>query len=402
MSMRWIASCCLAIGCIGVVLAEHPYKGKIASLYESIERGDIKRAETLLRQVGRSDTRQLYPVFELAECFLVAYGDGGSYQPLPAYRMVQRIVSRGEMLDEAEEFLGEYGFSIDELRLSLEEMLLQEARQERSIAGWDRFIRNVENDSMRVVADSVREEMAYALLVKEPYVDRCEAFLGRHPAGRHALAVTELKDSLEYEGIGDNVRLLKDFIERCKTSRFREAARIRLDQTYMPSLSIDEAKGMAAMYYPEYGVVEAFPYADSERGLDQWVAVVDSNEKALIVHRAGGRTLVERAVLPEEKGTSGSHVVDRVEKVVVLGEVLYLVTLRYFSYSLDCRDCVDRVYGLYDPRKCRLDEVTLSGKDIYDTTGHLSRIDADWLPHEENDRTAWLKDYAAKELSEWK
>ena len=93
-----------------------------------------------------------------------------------------------------------------------------------------------------------------------------------------------------------------------------------------------------------------------------------------------------------------SHSIDVVDKQRI-GETTYIILCyRNFSYGAECRDCVERVYAIYNPDNMTLHKVVYSGKDSFAPDGTLHRIEGEWLPMEDNTYTQWLKNYAEKQL----
>ena len=397
-AMRKLITCCLLGVSLGL-LAQTPYKGRILKVYEAIAERDMPNAERLMETIAKGDTQPYYPVFELASCYLALDSTTSAYAPLMAYRTLRKVESLGQRIEEAEAFLSGYGLSMGSLRGSIERCLVDDAVRENSLQGWDRFLLNIDNDSLKAMAEAERRCLAYEGLLREPYVDRCEAFLDRYPSGRFVAEVTELRDRLLYESIGDNLRQLERFIQEHPSSPYAELARKRLDQIYAPELSSGQALSLAATLFAPDRVIEAFPFANRDEGTDQFIAVVE-RDGLLIAQCKPTEILFSLQVPATQNDALDRYRVDKVEKVVVGGELMYLVVYRYFTYSRECADCVERGYALYEPAARQLDSVVLSGFDLYSLDGTLERIEGMWLPCAANARTGWLKDYARKELGD--
>lgn len=395
---KWITGC-LLLSCLGVMAEKGTYKGRIVKVYESIAQQDMERAGRLLDAIANGDTQPYYPVFELATCYLAIDTTTTSYAPLMAYRTLRKIESLGQRIEEAEDFLSTYGLSMGSLREAIEHRLVVDAVQENSIAGWDRFLLNIDNDSLKRLADARRMELAYQALMREPYADRCEAFVDRYPTGRYTEEVISLRDRLIYESIGDNLRLLERFIEEHPSSPYADEARTRLDQIYAPELTPGQALSLAATLFAPDQVVEAFPYANQSHGTEQFITLVERD--GLTIAQCTPTQVLFSLVLPATQNRAlDRHRVEHIEKVVVNRQLMYLIAYRYFTYSHECADCVERGYALYNPSNRQLDSVVLSGFDLFSKEGRLDRIEGIWLPCDSNERTDWLKAYARKELGD--
>lgn len=388
--------------CLGLMAENVPYKGKILKVYDCIVRQEMEKAERLLESIAKGDTQPYYPVFELATCYLSIDTAAVSYSPLLAYRTLRKVESLGQRIEDAELFLEGYGLSMPELRRAIEDRLYTDAQAENSIPAWDRFLLNIDNDSLKQVADDRRMQLAYEAIIQEPFADRCQAFVDRYPSGRYTEEITLLRDKLVYESIGDNLRLLERFIEEHPSSPYADEARARLDQIYAPELSIEQARSLAVSFFHGGQVIEVFPFADRTHGTEQFIAVVDDSILgSLCVAQCNADRVLYSTPLPATANSAlDLRRVDRVEKVVIHKRLFFLVAYRYFTYSHECADCVERGYAVYDPVSRRVDAVVLSGFDLYKPDGSLDRIEGMWLPSEENERTEWLKAYAKQELGE--
>ena len=402
LSMKILIIYGLSMLSLGLMAETTPYKGKILKVYDCIVQQEMDKAERLLSAIAKGDTQPIYPVFELASCYLSIDTASVSYSPLLAYRTLRKVESLGQRIEDAELFLSNYGLSMEELRNAIEVRLFTDAQTENSIAGWDRFLLNIDNESFKQAAEERRMLLAYQSIIQEPYADRCQAFIDRYPQGRYTAEITLLRDRLIYESIGDNLRQLELFIQEHPSSPYADEARAKLDQIYAPELTIEQSRSLAASFFHGGQVIEVFPFADRANGTEQFIAVVDDQILGgLTVAQCSSEQVLFSTVLPKTDNTAlDLRRVDRVEKVVINKRLLILVVYRYYTYSHDCADCVERGYAVYDPVSHRVDQVVIAGFDLFRADGTLDRIEGMWLPCESNERTVWLKAYAHQELGE--
>ena len=176
-----------------------PFKGKINKVYKAVEDGDFLKAKNLMKEISQKDHWELYPVYELADCYLRTQTSTGEYSPTTAYRNLLKITSRGERLTEADAYLFDFGLSISKILERIEHCMYDDAAKENTLQSLDSFIREIKNDNLRQKAETLRREAAYTALQDELDVYNCEKFLERYPTGKYTNEVKDIRDRLAYE-----------------------------------------------------------------------------------------------------------------------------------------------------------------------------------------------------------
>ena len=354
-----------------------PFKGKINKVYKAVEDGDFLKAKNLMKEISQKDHWELYPVYELADCYLRTQTSTGEYSPTTAYRNLLKITSRGERLTEADAYL-------------------------------DSFIREIKNDNLRQKAETLRREAAYTALQDELDVYNCEKFLERYPTGKYTNEVKDIRDRLAYESICENIVQLQEYVKKFPHSKYVPDAKVRIEQFNLPVFTVSQAKQIASAQLPGKKILEVFPFSNSARGNDQIICVancmnddqqVDANGTFMVLMHLKDINAMKYLTFTCDGNTNlRSHSIDVVDKQRI-GETTYIILCyRNFSYGAECRDCVERVYAIYNPDNMTLHKVVYSGKDSFAPDGTLHRIEGEWLPMEDNTYTQWLKNYAEKQL----
>lgn len=385
-----------------------PFKGKINKVYKAVEDGDFLKAKNLMKEISQKDHWELYPVYELADCYLRTQTSTGEYSPTTAYSNLLKITSRGERLTEADAYLFDFGLSISKILERIEHCMYDNAAKENTLQSLDSFIREIKNDNLRQKAETLRREAAYTALQDELDVYNCEKFLERYPTGKYTNEVKDIRDRLAYESIGENIVQLQEYVKKYPNSKYVPDAKVRIEQFNLPVFTVSQAKQIASAQLPGKKILEVFPFSNSARGNDQIICVancmnddqqVDANGTFMVLMHLKDINAMKYLTFTCDGNTNlRSHSIDVVDKQRI-GETTYIILCyRNFSYGAECRDCVERVYAIYNPDNMTLHKVVYSGKDSFAPDGTLHRIEGEWLPMEDNTYTQWLKNYAEKQL----
>ena len=206
--------------------------------------------------------------------------------------------------------------------------------------------------------------------------------------------------------------ILPQVIKRILPSVTNEVITLVKDTSLAFVVAVSEmftiAKQIASAQLPGKKILEVFPFSNSARGNDQIICVancmnddqqVDANGTFMVLMHLKDINAMKYLTFTCDGNTNlRSHSIDVVDKQRI-GETTYIILCyRNFSYGAECRDCVERVYAIYNPDNMTLHKVVYSGKDSFAPDGTLHRIEGEWLPMEDNTYTQWLKNYAEKQL----
>ncbi len=391
-------------------LASSPYKGKIRKVYKAIQDGDILKAKEAMQSIDGDDIWNLYPVYELADCYLRTQTATGEYSPVAAYRNLLKITSRGERITEADAFLFDYGLSVAKIRAEIEQSMYNDAAKANTLEALDAFLRDIQNDGLREKAEKLRMEAAYTALQQSLDAYNCDRFLQRYPTGKYSDEVRRTRNRLVYESIGDNITQLQDYIRKYPDSEYIPDARARIEQFNLPVFTASQARQVAEAQLAGKKVLGAYPYSNTKFGNDQIIVVAENTAKAgdgqqgIFLVEVPYKGIYAITYLPRPSDANpvlDPHTVDVVDKQRIADNTYIIICYRNFSYGTECRDCVERVYAVYNPDNMAFHKVVFSGKDYFAPDGTLDRIDGDWLPADDNSYTQWLKDYAGKRLKQY-
>lgn len=384
------------------------YKGKIRKVYKSIQDGDILKAKTYMKEIPSKDYQDLFPVYELAGYYLNTFDGMQEYAYHTCYHNLIRILSDEGQRTRTDAFLFDFGLSTGKIRDKIEHSMLDEAKDNNTLEAMDRFIRMIQNDGLKQQAESIRHEIAYQELCQSLNLYNCERFLERYPTGKHSDEVRDERDRLAYEGIGDNIKQLENYIKKYPSSKYVPDAKARIEQFNLPVFTASQAKQVAEAQLAGKKILGAFPFSNTERGNDQIIAVaecmgnkelsIDSNIFLVLVHYKGIDAVNYKTFATDANPILRSHTIDLVDKQRIGNATYIILCYRNFSYGTECRDCVERVYAIYNPDNMAFHKVIYSGKDFFAPDGTLDRIEGEWLPSDINTYTKWLKEYAERQL----
>lgn len=212
----------------------------IQDAIKQIKRNNFEKAITIQKKViGASTvTPQDRLLFDLSEVLLYNNNKYQDYDPLRAYSLYNKVVYSDHITDaKVMNVMREEEISMEDIRQSIEDNLMTNARQQNTVTAYDKIIEACQGCSYLEDAKKERDNLMFNNTLNGSSLSEVNQFLAKYPDSPKREQAIRMRDSIAYAQLPETADAYGKYIATYPNSRFVPELKKKLEK-----LSYNECK----------------------------------------------------------------------------------------------------------------------------------------------------------------